>query len=191
MATASSALHHLRHQAAKQQELVPLPPPPPQQGGCPPTTATGRASSGGNSSRKAGGSSGEQQPQGSAVAAAAKGTGPAAAASAAAAAAAFHCPICLDAAPEGRLCVTTCGHTFCIECIHDLVDRRLGASCTLHIPLTRPPHFQRTNLKFACVRLPCGSDYCVDIPTLSLRSLLLLQGPSPAPCAAPPSSAPT
>ena len=128
MAAAASALHHLRHQAAKQHELVPLPSAPPgQQGGGPPTTATGRASPGGNSSRKARGSSGEQQPQGSAVAATAKGTGPATAASAAAAAAAaFHCPICLDAAPEGRLCVTTCGHTFCIECIHDLVDRRLG-----------------------------------------------------------------
>ena len=38
----------------------------------------------------------------------------------------FQCPVCLDDASEGGLCVTTCGHTFCTDCIHGLVDKSLG-----------------------------------------------------------------
>ena len=43
--------------------------------------------------------------------------------------ASFQCPVCLDDAFEGQLCITTRGHTFCSDCIHGLVRKSLGGKC--------------------------------------------------------------
>eukprot|EP00198_Chlamydomonas_reinhardtii_P009028 XP_001698365.1 predicted protein [Chlamydomonas reinhardtii] len=49
------------------------------------------------------------------------------------------CPICLDV-PDRRT-ITTCGHTFCTDCIHDIVQGKGSAPC----PICRAP-LQRADL---------------------------------------------
>ncbi len=110
------ALHRLRHQAEKQHEFCGGAKGRPQKSK---SHAVKKGSpAGGVSSSGAGPSSHRTQGQG------------------------LACPVCLEETPEGTLCITSCGHTFCTECIHGLVDKGPGGKCewgSAHQHIERSP----------------------------------------------------
>ena len=140
-AAAKASLHRLRHQAEKQREFSGGQQQQLKQTGQPSSQAArGKA-------KKAAGQSQQSPPKGSrsgrspgappagAGSSSSGGRGSSKAASQSSGGGgeeggvSFQCPICLDDTAEGRLCVTTCGHTFCTECIHGLVDKSWGGKC--------------------------------------------------------------